>query len=246
MPRLIDHPRASFKNGQEVASAVDYLGGSCNLTSCAERMGKKVSGAFKALISAGVKHGFVTLKSDILSTTDLYRTLKLAYNEDEKIETLRKAFLYPPLYQKIYDRFKGKDLPIGMLPKLLVREFGVEDVYGSRVSGYFTEGAKNVRMLENGKLIDNIKTIPLEIKEENSDEVNQNNGNGKNNKYQRNNEKLEAPFVDLPLNIEGDSFIITISGPGMNSKIAINENDDLLILEAMLNKIKKKLKEGNK
>jgi hypothetical protein len=35
-----------------------------------------------------------------------------------------------------------------------------------------------------------------------------------------------------------------IVGPGMNTKIEIIEEDDLLILDAMINKIKRKFKEG--
>ena len=245
MPRLIDHPRASFKNGQEIAAAVDYLGGSCTIASCADKMKKKVSGAFKALISAGVKHGLVYLKKDILSTTELFKTYKLGYDEVEKLETLRKAFLAPPIYQKIYERFKGKDLPVGMLDKLLIRELGVEEKYGSRVAGYFIDGAKSVNILENGKLIDDIKVVPLDIEENDFDEEDDTNENnvGKDLKPSIKITKQETGSNFIQQN--GNSFVISISGPGMNTKIEIKEEDDLLILDAMLNKIKKKLKEGS-
>lgn len=246
MPRLIDHPRASFKNGQEIAAAVDYLGGSCTIASCAEKMGKKVSGAFKGLISAGVKHGLVTLKSEVMTTTDLYRTIKLAYTENEKIETLRKAFLHPPLYQKIYDRFKGKDLPIAMLSRLLIREFGVEEVYGSRVAGYFIEGAKQVQMLENGKLIDNVKVQLANDNDDNEDSLTDEDSSLAALSTKQNPNKINQDINNLNLNQNSnDTFAIAIIGPGMNTKIVINEKDDLLILDAMINKIKKKLKEGS-
>ena len=242
MPRLIEHPRASFKNGLEVAASVDYIGGSCTIDICAEKMKKKVSGAFKGLISAGVKHGLVTMKKEVLSTTELYRTYKLAYDEKEKTETLRKAFLYPPLYQKIYERFKGKDLPVAMLDKILIREFGVEEVYASRVSGYFIDGAKASSILENGKLVDNIKVVLTEPTDDIPDDdeteiVN----NGETQK-----KVIQQETLNINLSNANDTFTIAIVGPGMNTKIAINEEDDLLILEAMLNKIKKKLREGSK
>lgn len=242
MPRLIEHPRASFKNGLEIAASVDYMGGSCTVEICAEKMKKKVSGAFKGLISAGVKHGLVTMKKDSLTTTELYRTLKLAYDEKEKTETLRKAFLYPPLYQKIYERFKGRDLPVAMLDKILIREFGVEEVYASRVSGYFIEGAKSTSILENGKIIDNIKIVPAES----TDEIPEDEETDVVNNAEAQKKVNPQETLNINMSTANDNFSIAIVGPGMNTKIAINEEDDLLILEAMLNKIKKKLREGSK
>jgi hypothetical protein len=116
MPRIVDYPHASFKSAFEVASAVDYLGGSCSSESCAERMKKKVSGAFKSTITAALKHGLITSKKDVLSITELFRLHKLGYNEQEKLEFLRKSFLMPILYSKIYERFRGKELP-GLMSK---------------------------------------------------------------------------------------------------------------------------------
>jgi hypothetical protein len=236
MPRLVEYPRASFKNGQELANAVDYMGGSCTRESCAEKMNKKPSGGFRDIISAGLKHGLIMAKGEMLQTTELFRNLKLAYNEDEKMKLQLKAFLFPPLYQKLYERFKNKDLPIAMLQKLLIRELGVEEGYSSRVANYFVEGAKSIGILENGKLLD--KARDLEMNTENSD--------------------LPGSSLDDPILVKktepeqairnlGDpitnTYAVVITGPGMNLKIEIKEDDDLLILEAMINKIRRKLKE---
>jgi len=238
MPRTVDYPRANFKSVQELAAAVEYLGGSCSIISCAEKMNKKVSGSFNALISATIKHGLVTLKKEVLATTDLYRSIKLAYNEDEKLEKLRKAFLLPPVYEKVYERFKGKDLPISMLDKLLIRELGVEDSYGSRISGYFVEGAKAVQILENGKLVDNLQIVNIlgedDLSNNSEENLSENNiVNQGDNVYQ------DGGHLALSAQ-PNDSFVINIIGPGINTKIVINEEDDLLILDAILNKVRKK------
>ncbi len=237
MPRLIDYPRASFKNGQEIAYAVDYIGGSSTIESCAEKMGKKVSGAFNALISSGVKHGLVSMKKEILTTTDLFQILKLAYNKAEKTETLRKSFLHPPLYKKIYERYKGKDLPISMLDKILIREFEVEEAHASRVAGYFIEGAKSVELLENGKIVDLAKLSSSELNDIEKEKYNigENNSNGPINRTN-----------NINLNHNGNSFTIAINGPGMDINVIINEEDDFFILEPIFNKIKKQLREGSK
>jgi hypothetical protein len=243
MPKVVDYPHASFKSVFEIAAAVDYLGGSCSVESCAERMQKKVSGAFKALISAAIKHGLLTNKKDVLSVTELYRHHKLGYNEQEKLEVLRQSFLMPSLYSKIYSRFKGKELPISMLDKLLIRELNVEETYASRVSGYFVDGAKTVKLLENGKLLDEINfgsTIDnVEVAAENREDE-----SGKLEGIDTKPPELPIEAVALPISNK-DLFTVMIVGPGMNTKIEINEEDDLVILDAMIRKIKKKLKEGS-
>jgi len=244
MPKVVDYPHASFKSVFEIAAAVDYLGGSCSVDSCAERMKKKVSGAFKSLISAAIKHGLLTYKKDILSVTELYRHHKLGYNEQEKLEVLRKSFLMPSLYSKIYERFKGKELPISMLDKLLIRELNVEERYASRVSGYFVDGAKTVKLLENGKLVDDVS---LETTTETEEPVieGDENGFGKIETIENKPKELPIETITLPISSNKDLFTVMIVGPGMNTKIEINEEDDLLILDAMIKKIKKKLKEGS-
>ncbi len=242
MPRTVDYPHASFKAVFEVASAVDYLGGSCSIESCADRMKKKVSGAFKSTISASIKHGLITSKKDVLSITELFRLHKLGYNEQEKLEFLRKAFLMPGLYTKIYERFRGKELPVSMLDKLLIREFNVEEIYASRVSGYFVDGAKMTNLLDNGKLVDDLS---LKITEE-VEETTQSEQGATTTNYDLEKLQEDSSFktIEIPISTNKDLFTVMIIGPGMNTKIEINEEDDLLILNAMINKIKKKLSGG--
>ncbi|WP_276345632.1 hypothetical protein [Daejeonella sp. JGW-45] len=240
MPRLVDYPHGSLKSALEIAAAVDYLGGSCSIVNCADRLKKKISGAFRSLISASIKHGLITNNKEVLNTTELYRVYKLAYDENEKLETLRKVFFYPPLYQKIYERFKGKELPVAMLHKLLIRELGVEERYGSRTAGYFIDGAKSLKLLENGKLIDDVTVdSTTEV-----DEIGKDEGFLPDLKLEG--DDLSTDVVTLPLVDTNDYFTVMIVGPGMNTKIQLGEEDDLIILDAMINKIKKKLKEGSK
>ena len=244
MPKIVDYPHASFKNVFEIAAAVDYLGGSCSVGSCAERLKKKVSGAFKSLISGAMKHGLITSKKDVLSITELYRIHKLAYNDQERMRILRKSFLMPNLYFKIYERFRGKELPVSMLDKLLIREFGVEESYASRISGYFIDGAKGLNMLENGRLIDDNNLSKSEDVEGNGSDIYS--VNEDNIEEEKNFPKeVSIENVTLPIVSNNNIFTVMIVGPGMNTKIEINEEDDLFILDAMIKKIKKKLKEGS-
>jgi hypothetical protein len=232
MPKVIDYPSASFGKAYELADAVDYFGGNCTVQSCADRLNKKVSGGFGMVISSAIKHGLIGRKKDDLFTTQLYKDIKLAYNEKERGDNLRKAFLSPILYRKIYERFKGKELPISMLDKLLIREFGVDTEAGSRIAGYFVDGVKAFNLMVGNALInldsENIIQKEENIESEHADEPEI--------------QVVNTSFISDNLN-HNTSYIIHIKGPGMDSKITINEEDDLLILDAMTRKIKKKLNE---
>ncbi len=249
MPKLIDYPRASFPRVLEMADAIDYLGGTCSVLTCAEKMGVKVTGSFTALIGAAKKHGLVISDKNSLKTTLLYKNIKLAYDDQEKQQNLRSAFLAPPLYRNIYERFLNKELPIKMLDKLMIREFGVDEDIAQRVMNYFLEGAKNYEILVENKIVDiNIKTNSsntVEITEEDNNDYLQ---DGDDNKSavrvidQSESEVYSVPSQITPSTSLLDSFTIHIYGPGMNSKLLISEEDDFLILDAMISKLKKKFK----
>lgn len=238
MPKIIEYPRASFQRVLEMADAIEYLGGKCTIQNCADRLGVKVTGSFNALVGAAKKHDIVDSKKETLITTDLYKRIKLAYDENEKRQNLRLAFLAPPTYSKVYEKFKGRELPIQMLDKLLIREFGVDGDRAQRIMNYFIEGAKQCELLIDNKLID-INNGETDIKD-NEEEIEDNfvetsDSNSKNSQT----ELQKSDTLQLPASV--DSYVVHIYGPGMNSKLSISEEEDLIILDAMISKLKKRM-----
>lgn len=232
MAKALDYPHASFKAAQEMAAAVDALGGACSLEMCAEKMGNKLGGGFNYIVSAVQKFGLVNYKSGQLTLNPLYRDIKLAYTDDERNNLLRSAFLSPPVFSRLYERFKGKELPISMLDKMLIKEYQVDDNSASRIKKYFIDGAKSVGLLNaQNQLIDfnfpvaaqetteteEIQIIPEEIKQTS--------------------EVANTGIISLS---DLDEFVFHITGPGVNSRIAIREEEDFIILDAMIRKIKKR------
>ena len=235
MAKSIEYPRASFKVAQEIAAAVDSLGGSCSLEMCAEKMGAKVSGAFNANTNSAIKFGLVNQKSGHLSTSTLYRDIKLAYTDDERRNLLINSFLSPAVFLKLYERFKNKELPIQMLDKMLIKEYEVDENAASRVKKYFIDGARSIGLIDsqnqvipfetnNSQATDQQEDVPseVEILEESRGYTPQ---------------EIAPTVINLQ---ETDEFAFQITGPGINSKIAIREEEDFLILEAMIKKIKKR------
>lgn len=244
MPKLIEYPRASFIKALEVAKAVDSLGGECSADTCADKMnysGGSKNGAFAALVGAAVKHQLITSKAS-LSTSELYRNINLAYDEDERMEHLKISFLNPPLYRKIYERFKGKELPMSILEKMLVRDYEVDRNMASRVGGYIVEGAKFVSLLVDNKLMENVKTEEVEVLPEKvnvHDSSNERNQKGELTPYQE--IPIHSPHNEDRQGFNADGYIIHIVGPDTDSKYKLADEDDFVIIEATLRKLRRKL-----
>ena len=227
MPKTLDYPRASLKRSLLLAKAVDDLGGSCTEEMCADRMGKKISGAFSALVSAASRFGLVVRKKGQLTVTDAYRNYKLSYSEGEREQVLRSVFLGVPVFRQIVDRFGGRKLPVDLLDKLLIREFEVGEPLAARVARYFVEGARLTGLLGP----DNTLAKPNGTGT-NTDDNKDDEDQGKHEQQDKMG-GLESPTAS--------DFVIRFKGPGLDSTVTVAEEDDLAIVEAVLAKIRKKL-----
>ncbi len=235
MAIIIDYPQASLKNALDVAKAVDELGGRCTTEMAAEKLGMKMSGGYRSLVGAAAKYGLVTSKSGTLETTAAFKDYKLAYSPEAAWTFLQQCLLKPPVFQKVYERFKGRALPLGHFDKLLIKEFGVAEATGSRVAKYFVDGAKMCSLLGQGNVLIEQTLSPgssqpeaVETDAAEADQLSTSNRSGS-----------ELPATDLQR--QPTSYTVRISGPGMDSVVAIHESDDLDIVDIMLKKVRRQL-----
>lgn len=251
MPKILDYPKSSFANSMNMATAIDALGGSCEKESCADQMGLKLTGAFSKRISAAVKYNLITSTKGRLAITDLYKSIKNAYDDDEEQLRKKEAFLTPPVYNSLYETFKGKKLPVNILDKYLIREFGVEDKNASTVANIFLKDLKSIGLIENELIIDiengaEVEEIDEVITEEDVQDDLMPVKPSYNPKYADSNRPSQILHIENK-NKEGkiernpNEFVVHIIGPGMDSEIVVKEEEDMLIVEAMLKKVKKKL-----
>lgn len=239
MPKQVDYPRASLKNCFTLADAVNDLGGECSAAMAADKTGKQhTSGAYKGLVGATVKYGLLTNKKGQLSVTQLYRDIKLAYDETEAQKETQKAFLTPPLFADILTRFENKPLPISHFEKLLIREFDVPDAYASRVSGYFLEGAKQSGLLGEGNVLIRKNDSANRIIDNGDDNDSESVDDAKSEEPKKH---ANAHHDSAHPTEEDGKYSVRIKGPGMDSLIVVNEEEDLYIVRAMLKKVEKRL-----
>lgn len=159
MPKTIEYPRTSYASAWEVAEVVDDTGGKCAIDTCARKLNRKVSGSFKAIIGSAVKFGLITSKRELLTTTNLFRRIKHAYDKQEEKVFHREAFLHPPLFTQICRKFRGRELPVHMLDVMLIREFGVEEINAQNVAKAFVEGARMVSVLDERNVVADIDQL---------------------------------------------------------------------------------------
>ncbi|TGE28605.1 hypothetical protein [Hymenobacter metallicola] len=159
MPKTIDYPRTSYMSAWEIAEVVDDTGGKCAIETCARKLNRKVSGSFKAIIGSAVKFGLVTSKRELLTTTNLFRRIKHAYDKQEEKVFHREAFLHPPLFTQICRKFRNRELPVHMFDVMLIREFGVEEINAQVVAKAFVEGARMVGVMDERNIVADIDQL---------------------------------------------------------------------------------------
>jgi hypothetical protein len=233
MPKSIDYPRASLKRSLALAEIVDRLGGECTDQSAAEHMGNKVGGAFRALIGAAVKYGLITNQKSKLKTAPLFQDYKLAYSEGQKQDALRRAFLTPTLFQSIAKRFQNQLIP-QHFEKLLIREHGVPEDIASRLVGYFNEGAK-----DSGILLPN-GTISINAAQH-VGAANILEGTDSAGPVVEDPDEPQVPDTDVSTAFIR-TYSVRITGPGIDSRISIKDEEDVDIVEAMLKKVRRLVK----
>ncbi len=225
MSRITSYPLASFSKALDLAKAVDSLGDNCASDVCASKMGKKMSGGFKDLVASAVKYGFIINKKGKLTLTDTYnKDYKLSYNDEEANKHLQRLFLKPQLFQEVYDKYKVVGLPVDVLDKALVREFGVPEKYATRTSTYFINGAKFVKLLNEDNTFASIAGSNLQTSSQGQEET------------------PGAVVVDKQEQpVFADVYSIKILGPGVDTTISLTEESDFEIIDAVLKKVKNKV-----
>ncbi len=235
MPKIVDYPRASLINAVELAKAVYDLGGHSTIHTCADKMGKSVSGAFKALVSAADKFNLIDNQRGDLTCTELFNQYKHAYSESEEQSLLQKSFLSSGVFESLYERFRGRKVPTDILDKMLVREFEVPPQVASRISGYFVKGAREVGLLD---VDNNLLDVTFGSYEEQKREGAQPDAYDVSSQ-EEGSDNIE-PKEEIA-NIYSEVYSVRFVGPGLNTTIEVTESCDLLIVDAVLNKIKNKL-----
>lgn len=238
MPRIVSYPTASFKNALDLAESVYSLGGKCKIETCADKMGRKMSGGFAHIVHSAIKFGLVIRDKGQLTPSELFKKIQTAYTEEEKIKHKREAFLEAPLFKELYDKYHIGKLQIDIFDKILIREFDIDAKNAGRLAGYFLSGAKAVNLLnEDNTFIDIYESE--EVKTEDNEEEN-------NPPLLLENKITMGGFQPVKSHnkppIPQNGYSISIAGPnGFNFSIIVSEDKHLTTLESIISLIKSEI-----
>ncbi|MEA3560123.1 MAG: hypothetical protein U9R75_12800 [Candidatus Thermoplasmatota archaeon] len=243
-----EYPRGPLKTALKIANVVDGMGGKCSMVHGAEKMLKKVNQEFYTIVGVAEDYGLLVNMNNVLITTRLYQDLKFSYNEEDRKRALMVIFLRPRLFKKIYHRYTGEKLPVEILDKILIREYGIGDRIASTVAKYFITGARMIKLLDT----DDHFIVPAEktpdgqdpgtkevdeapiMAENNTDILSEDegpddmNGSGSIDEFE---EKEAGVGV----------YNIRIKGPDIDLDLEITDMDDLALINAILGKVEKRL-----
>jgi hypothetical protein len=123
------YPWFDLNDSIEVAKAAhDKGGGTCgrDLIAVALKYGTSKSGGFLARIYAAKQFGLIDLNRDVVSVTDRATRILHPVMPEDAHTAMVEAFLAIPLFQKIFEKFKGGPLPpeVG-LQNLLKTEYKI-------------------------------------------------------------------------------------------------------------------------
>lgn len=235
-----EYPLRTLSDSLKLAEGIDSLGGNCTRESAAESIGKKNSGSFNRLIGSAKKYNLINTSKGSLSLTEHYKKIKNSYNDEEKNSFLIESFLGIPLFKELHTRFAGKELNAQVLPKFMVRECSVDENNASLVANYFITGLKNLNLIDNNKVLPLSNDIPLDRNDEKDTDGDE---KDKNDSQDQHKHDQNQPIIST--NTTSNTYQVHFTGPGINSILEINEEEDLIIVEATLSRIKKKLNNGD-
>ncbi len=111
-----------------------------------------INGTSKRAIAALSHFGLMERSgSAALVISELGKRILVPRDQEERKSAIAEAAKQPALYQKLFDRFGGHGLP-GLLPNMLVRDFGVLPTSSEDVARFFRESVEFAGLLRNGVL----------------------------------------------------------------------------------------------
>ncbi|MBB6485376.1 hypothetical protein [Rhizobium lusitanum] len=147
----IDFPYISLEGATEVARAI-YARcgfGSCDQDELAAQMNQTLSGAFRMKTGAAKIFGLV--EKDGRSAFRLSEIGKRIVSAETEQSAKVDAFLCVPLYQQIYDRFRGRNLPPAKALEREMETMGVPRKQTDRARQAFEKSAQYAGFSDSGK-----------------------------------------------------------------------------------------------
>lgn len=147
----IEFPYSDLNEAIKVASTVyDSAGGQCGLDQLASWLGHDSmrSGTFRMKLSAARLCGFVEVNRDEVQLTPLgHQVIDPTHEREARV----RGFLNVPLYRRLYDMFKGRQLPPDTGLEQTIVKLGVSPKQRDKARQVFQRSADQAGLFNQGR-----------------------------------------------------------------------------------------------
>lgn len=126
---------------------------SYNRENFAQGLGYKDSknGAYLRAVAALVQYGLIEKDGNAYKLSGTARRILIPTTDTSEAEAVKEAALTPSLFAQLFERYEGQELP-GLLPNILVTEFGILDGAKNKAVGVFRSSMEHVGVLDGNTL----------------------------------------------------------------------------------------------
>jgi hypothetical protein len=144
----IKFPYGALSEAEQVAGAVWQHGLDCAIDQLAAVMGQNMSGAFRNKVATAVTFGAVETSRGRVTLTDLgQRLVDPQTQADARVE----AFLQVPLYEQVYESFRGRRLPADQGLEAAIVKFGVSPKQAPKARQAMNRSAEQAGFFLHGR-----------------------------------------------------------------------------------------------
>jgi hypothetical protein len=213
--------------------------------SLAHGMGySKLTGSVNPKIAALVYFGFLDKKGALYWLSESSKKVTDPLTDDEKLNEIRDAFHRPTLFADLLSKFE----PDGGIPARLEvhlhRDHGIADNATGKAAEIFRKSAVFAGIMDvDGRFLTSSVASCAEdddIHEELDEQVEDENSTNppKSTRAKKANFSTEVASTNV------NDYTVSISGPKLQFSVIVSDETDLLIIEAMLKKVRTFIKEG--
>ncbi len=172
--KKVDYPHCTLKDALDIAQIIDSSGGETKLGVVADQKGmSEKGGGFLMKIHGAVKYGLIRKEGEDLRVTDLGDRILHPTNDYEKEMALIEAVKHVPIFDKLINKFNGREIQKEYLTNILIREFDISKKFAGRVSYYFfkaNEIANFLKQVKKGVFALNVEDSNLESEDDFGDD----------------------------------------------------------------------------
>lgn len=155
----VRYPMFDMEDAIKLVDTVDKKGiGKLDLDTLAQAWGCALS-TIRHHINSAKHYGLITRDGDLITNTELAKSVCMPISNEEKIQSIQKAFFSCGLYSDLFDRFKGERIPeTSILSNIIHREFEISATGKDIVAKNFINSLKFARLANEQ---DGVIIIPL-------------------------------------------------------------------------------------